>query len=637
MSKKKKNEKEKIRTANKALSPPTSFNQKQIRIIILLLFIFSFLLYGNTLKHEFALDDDVVFKMNKFVQQGIGSIPDIFSNGFLYGFNGVNDQSYRPVVLTVYAIEKEIFGNNPSALHFFNVLFFALCCVFTFLTLNKFFNDAFFFPFLITLLFTAHAIHTEVVANIKGLDEILSYLFIILTFYYLQVYLGGRNFRPLVQSSLCYLFSLLSKENGVVFILIIPLSLHFFSSLNMKKIIYTCMPFVFVFILYMIIRSAALDNITFAEKMSIMNNGIMAAKSESEKVATCFVILWKYLSLLFFPHPLSFDYSYAQIPISNWTNLTVIASLIIYLGLGAYSFFGVIKKDPISFGILFYLIPLSLVSNIFIEIGSTLGERFLFTPSLGFCMAFVLVLFKLFNQDIRGAKSFSRINFGTKGIKIISLILGIVIAGLSYKTIARNADWKNNFTLFTADVENAPNSSRTHFAMGCEFRVKGETEQEPEKKIILLKKGIDEYKKCIKIHPGFEDAWYNMGYSYYLLNEHDSAKFAYEKELETVPGDSKTLLNLGMICFRKNDYDGALKYFGETINRNPSYGDAYTNIGAIYHNRGEYDKALSYYEKALKLNANPSTLYNNLSKIYYQLGDSTKGDSYYKKIKQSSR
>ena len=88
------------------------------------IFIFSFLLYGNTLKHDYVLDDDIVTRGNKLVQQGIEGIPFLIKKGYYYGFNGDNEGAYRPLVSVNFAIEKEFFGNNPHANHFFNVLFY---------------------------------------------------------------------------------------------------------------------------------------------------------------------------------------------------------------------------------------------------------------------------------------------------------------------------------------------------------------------------------------------------------------------------------------------------------------------------------------------------------------------------------
>src|SRR3989337_1527053 len=127
------------------------------------------------------------------------------------------------------------------------VLWYLLC-----MQLNKNFFSVTPFPqwrgvgseaisFVITLLFASHPIHTEAVANIKGRDDILDFIF-------LEI-------------------SLLCKEMAVTFLAIIPLTVFFFREIAIKKIAMFSVSFVAAFCVYMLIRSSVLDTVTFAEKM----------------------------------------------------------------------------------------------------------------------------------------------------------------------------------------------------------------------------------------------------------------------------------------------------------------------------------------------------------------------------------
>src|SRR5579863_2825829 len=150
--------------AQKKAEPKFDLPDAKKWAIVIGLAIFTFILYGNSIMHNYTLDDDIITRRNTFVQQGISGIGHIFSKGFLYGFNGANDQSYRPVTLTSIAIEKQFFGNNPHVHHFFNVFWYAITAIFLFLTLAKIFRKYnYVVPLLITLLFIAQPVHTEVV------------------------------------------------------------------------------------------------------------------------------------------------------------------------------------------------------------------------------------------------------------------------------------------------------------------------------------------------------------------------------------------------------------------------------------------------------------------------------------------
>src|ERR1700722_12886681 len=132
------------------------------------LFVFGFILYGFSIDFGYVLDDNLINANNKFVVQGVHGIPDILTHGYLFGTLGLND-SYRPLLMIHLAIEKELFGLNPAVNHFFNVFYYGITGVLLFLLLCKIFkNTKALYPFLMTLLFMAHPLHTEVVANIKS-------------------------------------------------------------------------------------------------------------------------------------------------------------------------------------------------------------------------------------------------------------------------------------------------------------------------------------------------------------------------------------------------------------------------------------------------------------------------------------
>src|SRR3972149_7555568 len=156
-------------------------------VIILFFIILSFLYYGNTLTHEYALDDAIVINQNLFTKNGISGIQDILSYDTFTGFFGkekklVEGGRYRPFSLITFAIEYEFFGLSPHISHFINIALYAFTAIMLFLVLSALFagyRQKYRFlniPFITTLIFIIHPVHTEVVANIKGRDEILALL-----------------------------------------------------------------------------------------------------------------------------------------------------------------------------------------------------------------------------------------------------------------------------------------------------------------------------------------------------------------------------------------------------------------------------------------------------------------------------
>lgn len=592
-------------------------DNKYVKIIVLSLFVFSFLLYSNTLNHGYALDDDVVFLKNRFVQKGIDGMGDIFSHGFLYGFNNRNNQSYRPVVTAVFALEKEFFGNKPKTGHLINVLLYGISVGVLFLLLQLLFlKQPIWLPALIAALFAAHPIHTEVVANIKGRDDMLTFFFMVLSFYWLMKFILSNNIKLLYVSLVCYFVCLLTKENAVAFIAVFPLLFYFFSERDLKQSIIQALPYGVPLLLYFMLRNQVLDDVVFGEKLEVINNGLMAATTTGEMLATNFVILGKYVWLLIFPHPLSFDYSYSHFPIVGWTDFTALGSLLVYLLLGAFALWKFKSKEVLVFGVLFYLITLSITSNLLVKIGCTLGERFLFVPSLGYCLILGVLLARM-------------VSFKPK--PLLYTVIALLFVPFCLKTYSRNFEWKDNITLFEADVDAAPNSARTHFSLGSALNTNSEAEADPAKKKVLLERAIKELHETLKIYPEFTAAWYNMGVAYYSYGDYDNSRKSYEQAIELNPNEKQALNNLGVIYFNQREYNKALEYFTQATVADPSFIDPYANIGAVHHNTGNYDQAIAHYNKVLALQPGNRGVINNLSKLYGTMGDQEKSN-YYSKL-----
>ena len=139
------------------------------------IFILCFVLYGNSLQNDYAMDDHYVIRNNAKVAQGIKGIPNIFTSRFIE--NESQNFAYRPITLTTFAIEYELFGENPFASHLINLLLYIGTCLLLLRILTRMFaHEHWLLPLLVVGLFLLHPIHSEVVNNVKSRDELLSFL-----------------------------------------------------------------------------------------------------------------------------------------------------------------------------------------------------------------------------------------------------------------------------------------------------------------------------------------------------------------------------------------------------------------------------------------------------------------------------
>ena len=607
----KKGSPEKVSLSKKNLEPFLSPGNKWLIIIGLIVYVF--VLYGNSIGHDYALDDDIVVRKNRFVHDGISGIPDIFAHGYLYGFNRISGETYRPFTLVTLAIEEQLWPDDPHANHFFNVLWYGVTVVFLFLLLLKLFRKYHFIvPLLITLLFAAHPIHTEAIANIKSRDEILGLLGCVLSLYFgLSYYSYGKSVKWLVASVVFFFIAILSKENVIMFVAITPLVYYFFTEFPLKKIILITIPYAAVVVVLLLIRIPVLRGTMPDEKMSVVNNLLMAAPTTAQHYATAVFILGKYIALLFFPYPLSWDYSYNQIPIIGWADIKAILSIAAYLFLFVYAIIGFKKKDVVSFGILYFLLSMVVISNIFFNIGASIGERFLYTPSLGFCIIVVIVLLRLLKVDMTSYK--------LSKLTTVYAVFGVILLAYSVKTIARNTVWENNLALFNSGVITAPKSARAHESLANELMEDGVSASDPGVKGNLFSRAKAEFDTTLNILPQYPEALYNEGYLFLQMNNDSASKQAFRQCIAVDSTYAAAYNNLGTIYFNEKRYDMALPYFEKSIKEDSTYGDPYGNIGACYHNMGQLEKAIPYYEKALRLNPTLDNVKQNLIKAQNQM------------------
>lgn len=594
-------------------------------------FAFAFFLYSNTLHHGFVMDDGAVITNHETVKKGFGGITELFGQSSVYGSTKENFGTYRPLTMSLFAIEWRFFKENSSAYHFVQVVLYAVLCVVIFILLKKLLKEYHpLLPFITTLLFAAHPIHTEVAANIKSADEILSLLFCCLALLFslpqenaTSPPLWGGFRRGFV--FLFFLCALFSKESAATFIFIIPLALYFFTSASRKNIFITTTIYASAILIYFLARNSALDS--NPPPIGLINNSLAGASTFTERYATIFIILFHYLKLLFYPHPLCWDYGYNQIPLANFSNSLAIISILIYLAMGIFSVvFLIISKSQkskakslIAFCVLFYLIGLSVSSNIFVLIGSTMAERFLFTPSLAFCILLAFVSIKFLEIESFNLKLFPLI-----------IILGL----FSYKTFSRNKDWESNLTLFAKGVEDCPNSYRTNTTFAWESILAGEKETDKEKKKMYLQNAITYYKKGLAIYDKVEADWYNYGVSNSNLGNVDEAVKAYKRALAINPKHGNSLYNLATVYLSRKDYQNSLNYFLRAYEIEPDFMDIAFKVGLIYHMTGKLQQAIPYYERYYKNNSNNKDVINNLSVAYNSIGEKEKAMQFTARLQQ---
>jgi protein O-mannosyl-transferase len=593
-------------------------------------------------------------------------------------------------------VDCQVYG--ASLRHFNNSWLYVLACIFVYILFSRYLlKNQQDIAFLAGLIFIIHPVHSEVVANIKGRDEIFSILFITLTFIYLFRYLKEKNYKTLALGSLFFFLALMSKEYAVILFILVPLALYMFSSekINLQRILipvglfvllsvllilqdvnqlYLGLPTIYWFVaalllyfsvviatsfqsiknkhadlfisglfsagmLYLVLRLNAVNMGPGVEDTELLNNPFLLANAQ-EEFATKMVVLFKYLSLSLFPHPLICDYSYATFAYPNFTDLRAIFGSLLYATLIFIAVKLCFKKHILGFALSTYLLFILMVSNLFFHTGLMMLESYLFHATLGtaICLAWLFV------------KGFDRLTghpeIPKRAAFLALLVIITFLAGC--KTWERNWDWKNDVTLFLKDVKHAPHSVLVLGNAGARWidladtkeitgiGLSGEsnavfndyngtlkiTDEEmleggfKTKREAALNKGITYLKHAVELHPKYVNGFLNLGLASYKIQD-DFNTILYWKLAERLYPNNPYLNNYYEVycnllktraieAFNKGDYQLAVTDFTRWTIVKPNNDEAWRNLGGALFNAGKYSKAKECWKKALELN--PSDL-----------------------------
>ena len=362
------------------------------------------------------------------------------------------------------------------------------------------------FSLAVGLLFSLHPVHCEAVDSISGRSEILAFLFCLAA---LIVFVGllrrlsledtagprqgdsnsPKNvFAPLATSAGFYALACLSKETGVVLpgILAVHLLVYmphtsrerWLRSLSSQALLLA--PFALVLVGYLILRIHA--NGQFEPSAPILGDA-----SAWGRLQTAGAVSAQYLRLLILPSPLQVDFYYQQsIGIRSGASLDSVFGL--SFGFGLLSFFmwrlwrlaiakfQVRDSDSVSridggslviVSLAFFFVYMLPVSHIF-DIGALMAERFLFSPSIGFCLLIALA------GTAIADRMHDRQVWATRGLAL-ALILLCIMAGRS--SFERAAQWRDVVSLWESSARVLDSDLRVHANLGQAYLQRGRLEE----------------------------------------------------------------------------------------------------------------------------------------------------------------
>ncbi|MDG1332088.1 MAG: glycosyltransferase family 39 protein [Crocinitomicaceae bacterium] len=596
----------------------------------LVIMLIAFFQFSNTLGHDFAWDDKIVIQENTRVQEGVSGIPDLLKK---YNSDLRQDQyGYRPITLISFAIDYEFSGVEPGFYHFMNVLYFSLLCFVLFLVLKRIFpRSSPLLAFLITVLFTVHPIHTEVVANIKSRDEILALLFCLISLLNLIKFIDSKHWKNIVGTVVFFALAFLSKENAIVFLPVYALTLLKITDINWKRVLKIAGIVLPIGLLIVYVFTSYASNSQLGKEQTadlgiyqenfILGNAFFYTDQLINKIGNASYLVLLYLKDFIAPYNLAYYHGYGDLQpvgISSWQ---AILGLIVSLGAVVFAIFRFKKHPKIAYGIFFFFFSISIYLHVIRTLSDTRADRFAFFASIGLCIILIVVVSKLLKVDFTIDKKEKRSLSKTIGQLNLSqkVTFLLIFALFSIITFSRNSVWENDFTLVENDMERLETSARPHYFYATnllqDIQQNGPSFDKEEQM-------IHHYERSIELSDSIYYARIELGT--YLLGQGkiNEGSQVFEEAVRLFPRVSDPRHYLGQAYVQSEQYAKAIPHLEKSIEFAAKSLDSYYLLAVSYGKTGQFEKGIQLAEQGLeKFAQGQMSMYEALGHVYFDKND----------------
>lgn len=480
------------------------------------------LVYLNALKCEFASDDRLLILNNPYLL-GKLSFWYWFARPYMSTDTQVTTNYFRPLPGLSFSLDGWLWKMSPVGFHLTNILIFAATSLLLYFLVRKLFRVK---PiaFVAALLFAVHPVHTEVVTWISGRPDLLCGFFSLLTLF---LFIGWRETGKtgyVLGSAAAFAGAMLSKE---VAILVIPFlfALTYIREPVEKRNgaitrILAVGPHIAVFAAYLAARQA----------MLIASSGLSMTDTYApaplmHRLLGVPVNIVRYLELLFVPRPSELYYSATTVSsAANPSFLVCAAFLLAILALVVWR-----RRSAIVFWpVMWFFATLVPATNIIQLPCQTMGERYVYIPSIGSCVVSAAGLVWLWSVLQRRSGRVAAIG----GVVSLVLLTGF----LARATWVGNSRWVDDFTYWRYVVSRHPDVSYAHACLGMEYLARD-----------LDQEAIEELRIALKLRSNYATAHLNLGNALASQGEFREARKQFLAAIEDDPKVARAYIQLAQL------------------------------------------------------------------------------------------
>jgi tetratricopeptide (TPR) repeat protein len=622
-----------IRQKSKTASTVEGMIKKHV-IAIALMGISIFLAYANSLHGTWAMDDIVTGK-----PVALNDIKDFIG--------------FRKVAYITFLLNQSIAPFSPANFRVVNIIIHIINAALVYVIAYKSIilwsehlpqnrspkqrnqcsvtdqNPAFYAALLSGAVFGLHPININAVAYIVQRMASLAAFFVLLALlcYIFATQANGQGKAALlyVATGVLVVAGIFSKENAVMAIPLIMLYDYIFlarvrEGALRKRVLVICLIGVISIGLtfyFLRLHAALFDVITFFlhPDTPLTGKGWMAADvswTPLQHVLTEFRVVSRYIFLIAFPFPQLLVFDWWGFPVSKSITepITTLFSIILIASLLTFSVWKIKRYPMLCFGILWYLVAISLES--FFALGSDLYfEHRNYLPVSG-------VFIGIAGQVMISLAGKMKEKTALTAISIFCIVLGLL-------TFSRNFVWDDSITLWGDTLKKVPSNLRAMMAMGnAQLKLSGMAEAEKYYQEVIRRASKDQ-----KIYY-LDDSVYSLGMLYLFNGKLQEVRDLIERYEYSIESYRSKILK-GFYKALSNDVEGALQEY-RTVLHETNRTDTvvvHTLMGDAYRRKGLRDEAITHYGKAVSLDPGFSAAYYGLGVVFMSKGDIEQAYKYF--------
>jgi tetratricopeptide (TPR) repeat protein len=557
--------------------------------------------YSNHFQNSFHFDDAHTIVNNAAIRE-LQNIPLFFRDAATFSSLPSN-QSYRPLVSTLLAIDYSLGGLKPLSFH---TSIFALFVALTFLVafvISRLLGNVSTSPrnlwisVIAAALYGLHPANADTINYIISLSEVVSTLGVVSSF---AVYLAFPHLRRYYIYALPAASTILAKPTASIFaVLFAVYHILFPNSASRRpvlaRIAETLTPFVICVAMLLLVQ-----------RMTPRTWASGAPNAYNYLITQPYVALL-YFKTFFWPADLSADYDLNPFSSTNdprfWVGVVFIILLLTMSILSARPK----QTRVISFGLLWFLIAL-LPTSLF-PLAEVMNDHRTFLPYIGLIMSAAGVLALLFQSRIAQTDS-ARV--------ALSFATLLILSTTGYATFQRNKVWQTEETLWRDVTIKSPQNPRGLMNYGNVLMAKAD-----------FTGALDYFHRALAIAPQYSVLFVNLAIAEDATNQAALAEQHFKEGMRLAPSspdnytfyaryllahsrmqEANTLIR-GALSLSPNDVT-ARDLLAQVDQQQMQTPESYLALSLQRYNEGRYQESIAACQAALQLRPNYAEAWNNI-------------------------